>query len=209
MTEKIKIFTLALLLAVGLLLVGFTAGWSLRGHQMIVPTNDTITTVNLDTVGIQGTAVRPDADSLIRIDSVPYPVPVPYPIPQYVEGETIIIHDTIEVYLPKEHRLFSIPDTLDVWYSGIMPKIDSVNIYERHTTQIINNEIVKYKRPKFGLEVGMGMAYVPTNNRAGGYAIAKASYNTGRCSFGLFAAYHTEGIPAFGGQITYQIINPR
>ena len=209
MTEKIKILALALLLAVGLLLGGFTAGWSLRCHQMPVPTNDTITTVDLDTVGIQGTAVRPEADSLIRIDSIPYPVPVPYPVPQYVEGETIVIHDTVEVYLPREHRFFSIPDTLDVWYSGIMPKIDSVNIYERHTTQIINNEIVKYQRPKFGLEVGMGMTYIPTNNRVGGYAIAKASYNTGRCSFGLFAAYHTEGIPAFGGQITYQIINPR
>ena len=64
MTEKIKILALALLLAAGLLLGGFAAGWSLsgRGHQQKPILSDTITIMKVDTV----TLVEP-RDTLTRI----------------------------------------------------------------------------------------------------------------------------------------------
>jgi predicted metal-dependent hydrolase len=50
MTEKIKILALALLLAAGLLLGGFAAGWKIRGEKMQPPTADTIRIEKIDTV---------------------------------------------------------------------------------------------------------------------------------------------------------------
>ena len=161
MNKDFRHITIVLVLGLMLLLAGGIIGGKIGYNKGMaectqLPPADTITIVSVDSTTIQGTAVRPDADSLIRSDSIPYPVPVPYPI--YVDGETVIVHDTIEVYLTREHRLFSVPDTVDVWYSGVEPRIDSINVYAYHTTEIIKRpyEVRVAKQPLLTLDLGIG-----------------------------------------------------
>ena len=203
MTEKIKILALALLLAAGLLLGGFAAGWKIRGDKMQPPVADTITIVTTDSLAIQGTAVRPDADSLIRIDSVPYPVPIPYPVPQYVDGETIIVHDTIEVYLAREHRLFSVPDTCDIWYSGVDPKIDSINLYMHHTTEIIKQPYEVAKMPRLTLDLGAAAFY--SDKSINPCLVCEMRYNAPKTTWSAYGAVNHEGKWGAGVGVTYRM----
>ena len=201
MTEKIKILLLAVLLAMGLMLASFLAGWKIRGEQMQPPMADTTTIVTTDSLAIQGTAVRPDADSLIRIDSVPYPVP--YPVPQYVDGETIIVHDTIEVYLAREHRLFSLEDTLDVWYSGVDPRIDSARVYEHHTTEIIRQPYEVAKTPRLTLDFGAAAFY--TDKSINPCLVGEMRYNARKTTFSAYGAVNHEGKWGAGVGVTYRM----
>ena len=203
MTEKIKILALALLLAAGLMLASFFAGWSLRGHQQEPIPSDTITITKIDSAGIQGTAVRPDADSLIRIDSVPYPVPIPYPVPQYVDGETIIVHDTIEVYLAREHRLFSVPDTCDIWYSGVDPKIDSINLYMHHTTEIVKQPYEVAKMPRLTAEIGAAAFY--SDKSINPCLVCEMRYNAAKTTWSAYGAVNHEGKWGVGVGVTYRM----
>lgn len=201
MTEKIKILFLAILLAAGLLLAGFGAGWSMRGNQKDFPIADTTTIVTTDSLDIQGTAVRPDADSLIRIDSVPYPVP--YPVPQYVDGETIIVHDTIVVYLTREHRLFSVEDTLEIWYSGVDPAIDSVRLYAHHTTEIIRRPYEVAKMPRLTLDLGAGAFY--HESRINPCLVGEMRYNAAKTTWSAYGAVNHEGKWLAGVGVSYRM----
>lgn len=201
MTEKIKILLLAVLLAAGLLLAGFGAGWSMRGNQKDFPVADTTTIVTTDSLDIQGTAVRPDADSLIRIDSVPYHVP--YPVPQYVDGEPIIVHDTIVVYLAREHRLFSVEDTLDVWYSGVDPRIDSARVYEHHTTEIIRQPYEVAKMPRLTLDLGAAAFY--TDKSINPCIVGEMRYNAAKTTWSAYGAVNHEGKWGAGVGVTYRM----
>lgn len=200
MNDKIKILLLAVLLAMGLMLASFLAGWKIRGEQMQPPVADTITILTTDSLAIQGTAVRPDADSLIRIDSVPYPVP--YPVPQYVDGDTIVVHDTIEVYLAREHRLFSLEDTLDVWYSGVDPRIDSARVYEHHTTEIIRQPYEVAKIPRLTLDLGAAAFY--HESRINPCLVGEMRYNTPKTTFTAFGGVNHEGKWGAGASVSYR-----
>lgn len=200
MTKKIKILAL-LLLAAGLLLGGFAAGWKIRSEKVQPPLADTTIIVTTDSLAIQGTAARPDADSLIRIDSVPYPVPVPYPV--YVDGETIVVHDTIEVYLTREHRLFSVPDTCDIWYSGVDPKIDSINLYMHHTTQIIHQPYEVVRMPRLTLDLGAAAFYC--DKRVNPFLVGEMRYNAKHTTFSAFGAVNHEGKWEVGIGVTYRM----
>lgn len=195
------IAALLLMLVSGLLcgIVGYNKGKA--GCQGVE--SDTTTIVTTDTLSIQGTAVRPDADSLIRIDSVPYPVPIPYPVPQYVDGDTIIIHDTVVVYLAREHRLFSIQDTLDVWYSGIDPKIDSINLYYHHTTEIIKQPYEVAKMPRLTLDLGAAAFYC--DKRVNPFLVGEMRYNAPKTTFTAFGGIDHEGRWGAGVGVTYRI----
>ena len=202
--KKVAVYVIAallLMLVSGLLggIVGYNRGKA--GCQGMEP--DTTTIVTTDTLSIQGTAVRPDADSLIRIDSVPYPVPIPYPVPQYVDGDTIIIHDTVAVYLAREHRLFSIQDTLDVWYSGIDPKIDSINLYYHHTTEIIKQPYEVARMPRLTLDVGAAAFY--TDNSINPCLVGEMRYNAKHTTFSAFGAVNHKGEWGAGIGVTYRM----
>jgi len=201
MEEKIKILGLAILCIGLMMLVSFCGGWHLRGKQIAPPVADTITITKIDSVGIQGTAVRPDADSLIRIDSVPYPVP--YPVPQYVDGDTIVVHDTIVVYLTREHRLFSVEDTLDVWYSGIDPKIDSINLYYHHTTEIIKQPYEVVKMPRLTADIGVAAFYYDKSINP--FLVGEMRYNAPKTTFSAFGGIDHQGRWGAGASVTYRI----
>lgn len=192
---------LAIVLALMLVFAGGVAGWKVRGEKMQPPVADTTIIVTTDSLAIQGTAARPDADSLIRIDSVPYPVPVPYPV--YVDGETIVVHDTIEVYLTREHRLFSVPDTCDIWYSGVDPKIDSINLYMHHTTQIIHQPYEVARMPRLTLDLGAAAFY--NDKRVNPCLVGEMRYNAKHTTFSAFGAVNHEGKWGAGIGVTYRM----
>ena len=196
MTDMLK-HILTLLIAVLLLMlisfvlggkIGYDYGKATCGE---LPPADTTTIVSVDSTAIGGTAVRPDADSLIRIDSVPYPVP--YPV--LVQGDTV--HDTVYVYLSYEHRLFSIPDTLNVWYSGIQPKIDSILLYTYHTTEIIREpyKVFETKIPVLTLDVGLGNHEW---QKLDPYVFARATINAKSWKIEPYVGYTYSKQPMFG-----------
>lgn len=148
------------------------------------------TVIFSDTTNISGSDDRPNADSLISADSIPYPVP--YPI--YLPGDTICEHDTVYVYLPYEHRLYSVPDTLDVWYSGVDACIDSAKVYG-HTVTITNTVTVKEpcveQRNMVGMQAGSQDASMLYMRKLGN-----------RLWLGASAGYTFDGQPTARGMLT-------
>ncbi|MBQ1760906.1 MAG: hypothetical protein IIZ94_14640 [Prevotella sp.] len=194
MTEKIKILALALLLAAGLMLASFFAGWSLCGHQQEPISNDTITIMKVDTV----TLVEPMVDTLIRFVDRLYPVAV---------HDTTLIHhhttDSIWISLPYEHRYMAKEDTLEVWYSGIDPKIDSAKVYMHHTTEIVNHIAdVSKMMPRLTAGVGCGAFY--QEKRVNAYLFGEMRYNTKKSTFAARAAIDQNGRWCVGGEVSWR-----
>lgn len=196
MNDKIKIFFAALLLfgvfAIGFILIGVMLG---QGHgcpQCPEITADTVAAIDSTVTG--GTEARPDADSLMFVDSVPYPVPV------YQPADTV--RDTIYVYLPVEHRHFGIPDTLDVWYSGTNPRIDSTRVYLRSTTitNTVNRDV--FKMPRLTADVGAGAFY--HDKAINPYLLGEIRYNAPKTTFAAFGAIDHTGRWGAGLELTYR-----
>lgn len=55
-------------------------------------------------------------------------------------------HDTTVVFLPYEQHHFAMPDTLDLWYSGVDARIDSLRFLM--TSSIITNTITLKETPR-------------------------------------------------------------
>ena len=194
MTEKIKILALALLLAAGLMLASFFAGWSLRGHQQESVPSDTITIMKVDTV----TLVEP-RDTLTRIVWKPYPVAV---------HDTTLIHhhttDSIWISLPYEHRYMAKEDTLEVWYSGIDPKIDSAKVYMHHTTEIVNHIAdVSKMMPRLTLDVGAAAFY--SDKSINPCLVGEMRYNAKKTTWSAYGAVNHEGKWGVGVGVTYRM----
>ncbi len=199
MTDKIKIFAAALFMfgvfAIGFTLIGVMLGYGHGCPQFPEITADTVAAIDSTVLG--GTEARPDADSLMFVDSVPYPVPVPV----YLPGDTV--HDTIYVYLPVEHRHFGITDTLDVWYSGIDPRIDSIRVY-LHTTVVTNTvEHEVFKMRRFTANLGAGAMYC--DKAVIPYLLGEMRYNAPKTTFAAFGAIDHTGRWGAGLNVTYRI----
>lgn len=190
MTEKIKILLLAVLLAMGLMLASFLAGWKIRGEKMQPPIADTIRIERVDTV----TLVEPMVDTLIRYVNRLYPVAV---------TDTVWRNDTMFVTLPYEHRYYSVPDTLDVWYSGVDPRIDSARVYEHHTTEIIRQPYEVAKMPRLTLDLGAGAFY--TDKSINPCLVGEMRYNAKKTTFSAYGAINHEGKWGAGVGVTYRM----
>ena len=194
MTDKIKILALALLLAAGLMLASFFAGWSLRGRQQESIQSDTITIMKVDTV----TLVEPMVDTLIRYVDRLYPVAV---------HDTTLIHhhttDSIWISLPYEHRYMAKEDTLEVWYSGIDPKIDSAKVYMHHTTEIIKQPYEVAKMPRLTAEIGAAAFY--QDKSINPYLVGEMRYNAPKSTFSTFAAIDQNGRWCVGGEACWRL----
>lgn len=164
-------------------------------------TADTLAAIDSTVTG--GTAVRPDADSLISVDSKPVPVPLPVYIPG--DTDTIVEHDTVVVYLPYEHRLYEVPGKLKVWYSGIDPCVDSTMVYD-HTTTITNTvdhfrEVTKM--PRLTANLGAGAMYCEKSINP--YLVGEIRYNATKTTFAAFGAVDHMGRWGAGLNVTYRI----
>ena len=190
MTEKIKIMLLAMLLAMGLMLASFLAGWKIRGEKMQPPVADTIRIERVDTVTLVGNKV----DTVIRFVNRPYPVAV---------HDTMWRNDTMFVQLPYEHRYYCVPDTVEVWYSGVDPNLDSVRLYEHHTTEIIRQPYEVAKMPRLTLDLGAAAFY--HERRINPYLLGEMRYNARKTTFAAYGAINHEGKWGVGVGVSYRM----
>ena len=193
MKEKIYILFLGVMLAIGLLLAGFGSGWVLRGKQM-PPTTDTIVKVKIDTV----TLVEPRVDSLIRYVDRLYPFAV--------HDTTLVVRhttDSVFISLPYQYKYYSIKDTLDIWYSGVDPRIDSARIYKTHTTEIIRQPYEVAKMPRLTAEIGVGGFYY--DNCINPYLKGELRCNAKKTTFGVYGAVDHQGRWGVGASVSYRV----
>ena len=190
MTEKIKILLLAVLLAMGLMLASFFAGWKIRGEKMQPPVADTVRIEKIDTVTLVGNKV----DTLICYVNRPYPVAV---------HDTIVRGDTLYVQLPYEHRYMSKEDTLEIWYSGIDPKIDSAKVYMHHTTEIVNHFREVAKMPRLTFDLGAAAFYC--DKQVNPSLVWEMRYNASKTTFSAYGAVNHEGKWGAWVGVTYRI----
>lgn len=202
MIDSFKTISFFLLAGLGLMAAGAAIG-GLMGYDKgkrscpECPGVSVDTTVTIDSADYPGTAVRPDADSLIFVDSAPYPVPNP-------QFDTIVEHDTTIIYvnLPYEHRLFEMDDTLKLWYSGVDPRIDSIKIYMRNS--VVTNNVIRTesRMPRLTVELGAGALY--TEKAVEPYLVGKVSYNARKTTFSGFGVIDNKGVWGAGVNVTYR-----
>lgn len=188
MTEKIKILLLAVLLAMGLMLASFLAGWKIRGEKMQPPMADTIRIERIEKV----TLVEPRVDTLIRFVNRLYPV-----------TDTVWRNDTMYVTLPYEHRYYGVTDTVEVWYSGVDPTLDSVRVYEHHTTEIIRQPYEVAKMPRLTLDLGAAAFYHERSINP--CLVGEMRYNAKKTTFSAYGAVNNEGKWLAGAGVTYRM----
>lgn len=190
MSDKTNSFDLVLLVAVIAIIAAITGGiiGYNRGKASCPECNgETIVVEHIDTVTLVG-----PRDTLTRIVWKPYPV-----------HDTVNIGDTTYLMLPYEHRHYSSPDTLDVWYSGVDPRIDSTRVYVRNTT--ITNTVCQtdYKMPRLTANLGAGALYIDKGFNP--YLIGEIRYNATKTTFAAFGAVDHTGRWGAGLNVTYRI----
>ena len=104
---------------------------------------DTVTVVKTDTVA----KVLPVHDTAYIVRYVKIPV---------TTTDTVEVRDSVE--LPVEQKVYKDSDYV-AWVSGVMPQLDSLNIFRRTETVTIRETITrreKAPRWSFGLQAGYG-----------------------------------------------------
>ena len=97
-----------------------------------------------DTIFIEKTVIK----KVEIIDTLLLPVPI---------TDTLMLHDTVLVHLPIEHRQYSDP-RYTAWVSGYRPQLDSIQICQR--AEYITKGIAPIQKPKrwgIGLQAGYGV----------------------------------------------------
>ena len=191
MSERVKIFSMALLVAAMLTLVGFFAGWSLRGHRQEPPVADTIRIHTVDTLRLP---VPPDTVTSIVTRYVSVPV--------YVR-DTDTIRERVMVPLPIEHRFARLEDVAEVWYSGFQPRIDSAVVYRHRLTEIVRQPYEVSRLPPLG--IGLGVAAFYSEKRVSPCLFAAMRYNSPRMAVTGFGAVDHQGRWAVGAGVSYRI----
>lgn len=184
---------LALLIAI----IGGAAGWCMRGARIqpqVPPVPDTTWFTLTDTV----TLVEPRVDTLVRFVDRLYPVAVH-------DTTWVVRHttDSIWITLPYQHRHYSQPDTLEVWYSGVDPKIDSARVYMHHTTEIIKQPYEVARMPRLTLDLGAAAFY--SDKRVNPCLVGEMRYNAPRTTFGTFTAIDPTGQWCAGASVSYRL----
>lgn len=190
--------TIAVVLGVMLLFVGALVSgivfWNKGYNKAIARCEelkpDTITITKVDTV----TLVENKVDTLIRIVNRLYPVAV---------HDTIVEDSVVYVELPYEHRYYALPDTLEVWYSGVDPRIDSARVYAYHTTEIIKQPYEVWRMPRLTADVGVTAFY--SDNRVNPFLVGEVAYNAKHTTFSAFGAVNHEGKWGAGIGVTYRM----
>ena len=190
MTRDARHIAIVAVLAILIALLGGVAGWCMRGEKKHpLPVADTVVITTTDTVTLVG-----PRDTLVRIAWKPYPVAI---------HDTVRVGETIAVMLPYEHRHLSRPDTLEVWYSGVDPRIDSATVYFHHTTEIIKKVVEVNKTPRVTLGVGVGGFY--HEKQVDAYLLGELRYNAPKTTFSAYGAIDQTGRWGAGAEIMYRV----
>lgn len=192
MTEKIKILALAILLAAGLMLASFFAGWKIRGEKIQPPMTDTVVIHTVDTLTVTDRIRDTVTKTYYKTIQVPLHV---------VEVDTVV--DSVRVTLPYERHFASLEDVADVWYSGYDAKIDSAVVYKHHTTEIVNHFRDVTKMPRLTLDVGAAAFY--TDKSINPCLVGEMRYNAPRTTWSAYGAVNHEGKWGVGVGVTYRL----
>lgn len=193
MTRDARHIAIVAVLAILVALLGGVAGWCVRGEKKHpLPVADTVVITTTDTVTLVG-----PRDTLVRIAWKPYPVAVHDTT--FVTRHTT---DSVFISLPYQYRHLSKPDTLDVWYSGVDPRIDSAVVYMRHNTEIIKQPYEVARMPRVTLDVGCGAFYA--ENNVNPYLLGEMRYNAQKTSWQVYGAVNHEGRWGVGAGVSYR-----
>ena len=193
MTRDARHIAIVAVLAILVALLGGVAGWCVRGEKKHpLPVADTVVITTTDTVTLVG-----PRDTLVRFAWKPYPVAVHDTT--FVTRHTT---DSVFISLPYQYRHLSKPDTLDVWYSGVDPRIDSAVVYMRHTTEIIKQPYEVARMPRVTLDVGCGAFYA--ENNVNPYLLGEMRYNAQKTSWQVYGAVNHEGRCGVGVGVSYR-----
>lgn len=207
MSPKLKKILIAAGIALALMAIAFIAGWNIRaGRCQELPVADTTVTHTVKPVTLVG-----DDDG--HVDSIvyqSYPVPVPYPVHDttYITQHTT---DTFYIMLPYQYKHLCRPDTLDVWYSGIDPKVDSARVYMHHTTEIITKPYEVVKMPPLTLELGVGTSIIggkvgeATGFDLNPYGIGRLNLNTKHTTWSAYGMIDTKGRWGAGAEVSLRL----
>ena len=185
MTEKIKILALALLLAAGLMLVSFFAGWKIQP-----PVTDTVVIHTVDTLTVTERIRDTVTKTYYKTIQVPFYV---------VEVDTDV--DSARVTLPFEQHHAQLEDVADVWVSGYMVNIDSARVYKTTITEIIRQpyEVTVPKNPLLTLDVGIGNHEWKSLDP---YVFARATINADKWKIEPYVGYTYSKQPMFGVSVS-------
>lgn len=192
MTEKIKILALALLLAAGLMLASFAAGWKIRGEKIQMPVADTVVIHTVDTLTVTERIRDTVTKTYYKTIQVPFTV---------VEVDTVV--DSVRVTLPYERHFASLDSVADVWYSGYDAKIDSAVVYKHHTTEIVKQPYEVARMPRLTLDVGAAAFY--SDKRVNPCLVGEMRYNAPRTTWSVYGAIDPQARWAAGVSVTYRM----
>jgi hypothetical protein len=147
MKEALKHIATLVLLAVSSAVLGYVLGCSRAKRDATPPEVHTDTIVRVDT---------------IRIEHPTDTVTVTKWKRYYVHDTAVVTqHDSVFVILQYEQHCLTLPDTLDLWYSGVDARVDSLRVYLRTTsiTQTITTAPAP-RRNTIGVSAGLGDASV-------------------------------------------------
>lgn len=104
-----------------------------------------------------------DTIRIVRIDTVKVDTPVPvYKYIKYNDTVTICheLRDTVKelVFLPREYMVYK-DSTYRAVVSGVQPRLDSIEVYQRNTVQTVTKTIRVPDRKRWGLGVQAGYGY--------------------------------------------------
>jgi len=183
---------ITLAMAAFILFSAFMLGWNMKAARCQQNnTADTIYVQRTDTV----TLLEVRADTLIQYIDRLQPVTV---------HDTIRVSDTLYISMPYEFRHYSQPDTLDVWYSGINPHIDSARVYMRTVTKIIGKPYEVVKPPQITLDFGIAGYY--SARQVNPYLFTEIRYNAKKTTFSAFGAINHEGEWGMGAAVAYRLV---
>ena len=152
--------------------------------------NDTIVVHRTDTIVVN--TIQHDTILMTKVKKV-----------QVAVHDTTTITDSVWVELPYEHHCADIPEQATIWYSGIDPTIDSLRVYQRTITEIVNRDVVRYKVPRITLDVGIGneewMSFDP-------YLFASVDVKIGNYKVQPYAAVTWSHRPFFGARVSRSFI---
>lgn len=192
MTEKIKILALALLLAAGLMLASFFAGWKIRGEKIQMPVADTVVIHTVDTLTVTERIRDTVTKTYYKTIQVPFHV---------VEVDTVV--DSVRVTLPYERHFASLDSVADVWYSGYDAKIDSAVVYKHHTTEIVNHFRDVTKMPRLTFDIGAAAFY--SDKSINPCLVGEMRYNAAKTTWSAYGAIDPHARWAAGVSVTYRL----
>lgn len=196
MNNKGKLYTLAfgILLSVGMIGFGMFLGYHFADTSKVIdhfPDGRKM----VDTIVIEKT----DTIRLQRFDTI---------VENVVRYRNVYVHDTAFVFaddtikIPITQKWYHEDSLCDVWVSGYEPNLDSLHLYQKHTTEIVNHFREVTKMPRLTADVGIQGLYL--QDRLVGSVGAEVRYNAPKMSYSAFGCYTTDKKAVVGASVGYR-----